>query len=166
MKMIIHDLSEDAFAEIYCCHDSDTILSDNGSIHNCIGCFGCWIKTPGVCVLKDGYQYMGELLSKCSELLIISKCIYGSYSPFVRNILDRSIPYLLPYFALKKGETHHKPRYENRIALSVHFYGANISDKERITAKSLVDANGLNFNTSQSNSFFYKNIQDMKEAIS
>ena len=23
------------------------VISPNGSIRNCIGCFGCWVKTPG-----------------------------------------------------------------------------------------------------------------------
>jgi len=27
-----------------------------------------WIKTPGLCIIKDGFENMGELLSKCSRL--------------------------------------------------------------------------------------------------
>lgn len=106
MKIIIHDLSQQEFAVLYPYSDMDNIIIlDNGSICNCIRCFGCWTKTPGVCVLKDGYNNMGELLLKCNELVIVSKCIYGSYSPIVRNVLDRSIPYLLPYFVFRNSES-------------------------------------------------------------
>lgn len=167
MKIIIHDLSQQEFAALYLGSDKDTaIISDNGAIRNCIGCFGCWIKTPGICVLKDDYRNMGELLSKCNKLVIISKCVYGSYSPFVRNILDRSIPYLLPYFVSRNGATHHKNRYENAISLSVHFYGDDISEREQKTAKALVEANGINFYSSESNAYFHKNLQDISEVIS
>lgn len=160
--MIIHDLTQQEFASVFPNMDRDTvILSDDGSICNCIGCFGCWVKTPGVCVLKDGYQNMGELLSKCSELVIISRCLYGSYSPFVRNVLDRSIPYLLPYFVPQNGETHHKNRYTNTIDFSAHFYGDDISEKEQETAKKLVVANGINFYMSGRKTYFYKNFKDI-----
>lgn len=162
MKMIIHDLSQQDFTILHCGTETDSIIiSDDGSIHNCIGCFGCWTKTPGACVLKDSYNNMGELLSKCDELVIISECVYGSYSPFVRNVLDRSLPYLLPYFEKRNNETHHKMRYANKIALSVYFYGGHVSETEQKTAKALVAANGINFGTSKSNTFFYKSVQDI-----
>lgn len=162
MKMIIHDLSEQDFAILHCGMDTDCItISDDGTIRNCIGCFGCWTKTPGTCVLKDNYSNMGELLSKCHELIIISECFYGSYSPFVRNVLDRSLPYTLPYFEKRNGETHHKMRYSNKIALTAYFYGEHVSEREQKTAKALVIANGINLGTSESNTFFYKSIQDI-----
>lgn len=161
MKIIIHDLSQQEFAEIYPNSDKTVVISDNGKIHNCIGCYGCWIKTPGICVLKDGYCNMGEMLSKCSELVIISKCVYGSYSPFVRNILDRSIPYLLPYFVSRNGETHHKNRYENAFSFLTHFYGDDITQREKETARALTAANGINFYASEINTYFYKGIQEI-----
>lgn len=165
MRLIIHDLTQEEFDSLQISEEKDTIISDNGTIHNCIGCFGCWIKTPGVCILKDGYQNMGELLSKCTELTIISQCVYGSYSSFVRNVLDRSIPYLLPYFVKTNGETHHKPRYNNHISLSVHFYGDDITPREQSTAKALVHANGINFYTSKNNVFFYHDSKEIRRGI-
>lgn len=162
MKMILHDLSQQDFTTLHYGTEHDSmIISDDGSIRSCIGCFGCWTKTPGACVLKDSYSNMGELLSTCDELVIISECIYGSYSPFVRNVLDRSLSYLLPYFEKRNKETHHKKRYTNNIALSVHFYGEHVSERERKTAKALVAANGINIGTSRSNTFFYKSKQDI-----
>ncbi len=162
MKMIIHDLTQHEFESLQPnVHKDTVIISDKGSIKNCIGCFGCWIKTPGVCVLKDGYHNMGVLLSKCSELLIISKCLYGSYSPFVRNVIDRCIPYVLPYFVQKNGETHHKNRYANTVDFSVHFYGDDISQNEQETAKKLVSANGVNFYFSGCNTYFHNSLQDI-----
>jgi hypothetical protein len=107
---------------------------------------------------------MGLLLSKAERLIIISQCFYGSYSPFVHNVLDRSIPYLLPYFKTLNGETHHKNRYDTHLRLSVHFYG-EISLKEKETAKKLVQANGINFFTKKAEVQFYADASQLKGVL-
>jgi len=137
-----------------------TVISDNGRIKPCQGCFNCWIKTPGKCVLNDGYDNMGALLSKCDRMIIISRCVYGGYSPFVKNVLDRSISYLLPYFETKNGITCHQKRYDNSIALIVHFYG-EISDAEKETARELVKTNGDNMGE-KTEIHFYKSIEEIR----
>lgn len=137
------------------------IISDNGKILPCTCCYGCWLKTPGQCVINDGYNNMGKLLSESNQLIIISQCFYGSYSPFIKNVLDRSVcPYLLPYFKTKKYETHHQKRYKNNIALSVHFYG-EISVSERTTALELVKANAINC-FYKTNVNFYSSFDEIK----
>jgi multimeric flavodoxin WrbA len=163
--MIVHDLSQQDFDAIGIGVDSDIVISDDGTIKNCIGCFGCWVKTPGVCVLKDDYRNMGERLAACDELLVISKCFYGSYSPFVRNVWDRSIPYLLPYFFTSNDETHHRARYPKRLVYSVCFYGGDLTENEAETAKKLVYANAKNFHASVSNVFFCHTLPDIREVL-
>jgi len=140
--------------------DDITIISDTGKIKPCRGCFDCWIKTPGRCVLNDGYNNMGELLSKCDRLIIVSRCIYGGYSPFVKNVLDRSISYLLPYFQIENGITCHQKRYDNSVTLIVHFYG-DISDAEKETARELVKTNGSNL-FEKTEIYFYKSIEEIR----
>lgn len=156
MNLIIHDLTDEEFHSLFSRVRSDTkVISDNGKIQSCIGCFGCWIKTPGECVLRDGYENMGELLSQTERLIVISRCCFGGYSPFVKNVLDRSISYLLPFFKTVGGETHHKPRYKKDLSLSVYFYGKNLSEAEIQTANKLVKANSVNFYISDYKTFFY-----------
>lgn len=165
MRMIIHDVSKEEFEAIGMKKDTDIIISDNDTIKKCIGCFGCWIKTPGVCVLKDAYQNMGEQLANCNEVIVISKCFYGSDSPFIRNVWNRSIPYILPYFTTKSGEMHHKARYKNRIAYSVYYYGDDITEGEKETAKLLVQANATNFYADVVTVSFHQNFLDIKETL-
>lgn len=166
MKIIIHDLEQQEFAAQTSLSDSDNIvISDNGTIRECIGCFGCWIKTPGICVIRDDYQNLGQLMSQCDEIIIISKCVYGSYSPFIRNVFDRSISYLLPYFAVRNGEAHHKIRYKNNLALTVHFYGSGITKAEKETANALVAANALNYCCTQSKINFHDDLKELGEVL-
>ncbi|MDD6072260.1 MAG: flavodoxin family protein [Clostridiales bacterium] len=157
MNVIIHDLETETFQELFPNTNSDThVISADEKLHHCIGCFGCWIKSPGSCVIKDGYQNMGEILSKANKLTIISQCCFGGYSPSVKNILDRSISYLLPFFRLIDKETHHKQRYKNTFSLSVYFYGKELSQKEMSTAQKLVQANCRNFDINDYKTAFFQ----------
>lgn len=163
MKIVIHDLTEDTLHKVYPeIEDEDIVITDNGSIRPCIGCFGCWLKTPGVCVIKDAYQQMGKNIAMCDELIIISKCMYGGYSPFVKNVLDRSISYIHPYFTIKNGEMHHQQRYQKNLTMKVIFYGEDITDQEKETAKKLTQANAVNFYGNVQPVTFLENIQEME----
>ncbi len=124
MKLIITDLET-----LPCRVDGEYKLIGPGRpFRHCVGCFGCWIKTPGVCVIHDGCELTGRDLSKCSELILVSRCVYGCTSPFVKNVLDRAISYIHPYFAVRGGEMHHRRRYENRLT-SRHISTARISPR-------------------------------------
>lgn len=165
MRLLIHDLKTDDFQKLFPNLSSDTmVISDNGTIHHCIGCFGCWIKTPAACVIRDEYGDMGEHLSKCSEVIVISKCCYGGFSPFVKNVLDRSISYIHPYFVIRNGEMHHRRRYDNRIDFKVWFYG-EITEREKATAKRLVKANAVNLDCNVSKVTFIGSIKEMEGQV-
>jgi len=166
MKLLIHDLENKEFKKIFPNQLDDTIIiSDDGTIHHCIGCFGCWIKTPGACVIRDKYGDMGEYLSKCQEVILISKCCYGGFSPFVKNVLDRSISYIHPYFVIRNGEMHHRRRYKNHMDMRVWFYGENITEKEKQTSEKLVKANSINLDCHVSSISFVNSIEKMEDEI-
>ncbi|MBE6059009.1 MAG: flavodoxin family protein [Clostridium sulfidigenes] len=166
MKLLIHDLENNEFKKIFPNQLDDTIIiSDDDTIHHCIGCFGCWIKTPGACIIRDKYGDMGEYLSKCQEVILISKCCYGGFSPFVKNVLDRSISYIHPYFAIRNGEMHHRRRYKNHIDMRVWFYGENITEKEKQTSEKLVKANSINLDCHVSSISFVNRIEKMEDEI-
>lgn len=166
MRLLVHDLeSNDCLKTFNNSFDDIMIISDDGTISNCIGCFGCWIKTPGSCVIRDKYGDMGEHLSKCKEFIIISKCYYGGFSPFIKNVLDRSISYVHPYFTIRNGEMHHRRRYKNKIEMKVLFYGENITDKEKKTAEKLVKGNAMNFNCKDYSISFFKSIMELEGKV-
>lgn len=166
MKLLIHDLESKDFKKIFPNQLDDTmVISDDGTIHHCIGCFGCWIKTPAACVIRDKYGDMGEYLSKCKEVILISKCCYGGFSPFVKNVLDRSISYIHPYFVIRNGEMHHRRRYKNHMDMRVWFYGENITEKEKQTSEKLVKANSINLDCHVSSISFVNSIEKMEDEI-
>lgn len=134
-----------------------TVLSDTGRIRPCTGCFCCWLKTPGRCVIRDGFEHMGALLSEADELLIISRCSFGGFSPFVKNVMDRSIGYLLPYFRIIQGEMHHRIRPKRApLPLRILFYGEDITEEEKEEAESYVKSVCINLEAELKELRFYE----------
>lgn len=162
MKLLIHDLNDYEFKNL---SDDIKIIEKKEPINNCIGCFGCWVKTPAKCVINDSYENMGEYFSKSDEIIIISKCVYGGFSPFVKNILDRSISYVHPYFKMRNNEMHHKRRYNNIIKLTVWFYGENITLEEKETANKLINANAINFDGVVKQISFVDSISELERKV-
>lgn len=144
MILLIHDLRDDQAQSLIFSYEEQPQVVANGDIQHCLGCFGCWTKEPGRCVLKDEYRNNGALMGQATELHIVSRCCYGGFSPFVKNVLDRSISYVHPDFRIREGRTHHRLRYDRSFKLKVWFYGDSITEKEKATAKRLVHANALN----------------------
>ncbi|MDE6419590.1 MAG: hypothetical protein K2K87_03570 [Lachnospiraceae bacterium] len=70
MKLIITDI-EDFRIPVEGAYE---IIKPQGEIHPCIGCFGCWIKTPGKCVIHDGYENTGIQMSRSTEMIFDSPC--------------------------------------------------------------------------------------------
>ena len=109
MKLIITDLADFEIPV----EGEYKLIKPEGEIHNCIGCFSCWLKTPGRCVIRDGYENTGIYMGRCSDYIIVSRCVYGSVSPFVKAVQDRALSYIHCDFVIQGGEMHHKRRYGN-----------------------------------------------------
>lgn len=159
MKLIITDL-EDFNIPV---EGEYKLIKPQGNIQHCLGCFGCWVKTPGECVIHDGYEKIGVDMGKCTELILISKCYYGSVSPFVKTMQDRGISYVQPDFVIRKGEMHHKRRYRNVISLSAHFYGEHITSEEKDTARNILEANADNYDGVLKDVHFYRTIKELED---
>ncbi len=78
----------------------------------CLGCFGCWIKTPGHCAVKgDEGAAVVEAIYRADLVLLGGDTPYGCFGLPIKAALDRVIPLILPYFRMYRGEMHHVPRY-------------------------------------------------------
>ena len=166
MNLIVHDLSQEMWNALALSFGKETkIIDRQGEIKKCVGCFGCWVKTPGQCIIKDDYQKMGELLAQTEELILISKCSFGGFSSFVKNVMDRSISYILPFFEMRNGEMHHKSRYSNKLKIKAVFYGEDITEDEKETARELVKANAINLNGIVQEVVFAENEEALKGLV-
>lgn len=159
-RLIIYDIpNETLTAKNY-----DVLFSANPIVKPCMGCFGCWIKTPGRCVISDRCSDIPSYIAKCDEMIIISPVLFGGYSESIKAVIDRSIPYVLPYFRIVGGEMHHKIRYKHSFKLTVLFYG-KCDLEERQIAESLVHANSMNFGAKNYEVKFFDGIEELRNAI-
>lgn len=140
MNLLIHDLDNSEWEKIKSEYDGWDIVTADDGIRPCIGCFSCWAKTPGECVLKDGFNLMGQKIHNADSVTVISRYTYGGFSGKVKNIFDRSLGYVLPQFELSSGETHHKKRYEEDKEFTFIFYGPELTEEKKDSAKRYVEA--------------------------
>ncbi len=123
----------------------DSIILRDKKIGPCRGCFNCWVKTPGQCIIKDGAQEVVQKIVNKDLLIYLTPITFGGYSYHLKKVLDRSIGIILPFFRKVKGEVHHKMRYtQYPYLLGV---GIDYSD-ERNNAQlfeKLIERNSLNF---------------------
>ncbi|MCK5309215.1 MAG: flavodoxin family protein, partial [Thermoplasmata archaeon] len=97
----------------------ETLLLHEMNIAPCLGCFGCWIKTPGICVINDDGRIIPEKIVQSDLMVFLTSITFGGYSSELKKALDRAIPMLLPFFRKVNGETHHVMRYEKYPKLLV-----------------------------------------------
>ncbi len=94
--------------------ETENIFLVQKKIHYCAGCFSCWTKTPGKCVIKDD---MEDLLQKYmkSDIVVFASPIYvGSVTGIMKNFIDRSIPLYDPRLEKNKnGICTHVKRYKS-----------------------------------------------------
>lgn len=140
MGLLIHDLSPEEWTKVSREYDGWDIVSDNSSIRPCVGCFSCWNRDPGRCAIKDGYDNMGALIHHADEVVVISRYTYGGFSGFVKNVFDRCLGYVLPQFEVAGGETHHQKRYDEDKPFTFIFYGHDLNDDEKNSARRYVTA--------------------------
>ena len=142
MITVIHDLEEEVFEQLNI--NADLVFSKQDKIGRCMGCFDCWLKNEGICNINDKFNDMKDVYLNSDKVIVISKNCYGMFSPFIKNVFDRSIGYLSPYFHKIFGEVHHQMRYSKVLKMEYIIYDNN--SKYIDTFNKLLKANQENFN--------------------
>jgi len=115
------------------------------NIKPCRGCFSCWVKTPGHCVIKDDDQEaILRAWAEADLIAMLTPITFGGYAPELKKAMDRIIPVLLPFFIKIRGETHHPQRYPRpRRLLAIGTQKQEDADSESVFRR-LVGRNALN----------------------
>ena len=101
-------------------------------IANCVGCFGCWTKTPGRCVIRDDAARVYPLIARSEQVLYVSRVKYGSYAPVMKTMLERAIPVQQAFLRIHNGETHHVQRAVVPQDAVILAYGADRAEERAL----------------------------------
>lgn len=114
-------------------------------IRSCIGCFGCWVKTPGRCVIRDDAPSVYPLIAASERVIYVSRIDLGSYDVVMKRMLERAIPIQQAFIRLHHGETHHVQRSVREKDALILAYG-DIAEPSARLFERLVARNALNMN--------------------
>jgi multimeric flavodoxin WrbA len=100
------------------------------SINSCIGCWNCWLKTPGRCVMKDQMAESYPDYVNSDTVILLMDTAQGFINHHAKAFLDRTIPHYMPYIEIVDGECHHVARYERYPDLVFYFNKAGLTNQE------------------------------------
>lgn len=123
------------------------------NLSNCVGCFGCWTKTPGRCVIRDDAVKVYPLIAESERVMYVSRVKYGGYDTVMKTMLERAIPIQQAFIRVVDGETHHVQRSVARKKAVIVAYG-DIEQEEQDLFRRLVARNARNMNFQDWKVFF------------
>ena len=145
MKVIVHDLEEKSWQELGMkLHERDIVIGDG------MECAGGDI---------------GKSIGSCRQLLLISRCVYGGFSPFIQEVLEKCRRHFGPFLELRHGQTHYVVKSENKnmFGLVCCFYGENITPKEEQLARIQSVSDGISLQAKGVKIIFYDTIDKLRQ---
>ena len=79
----------------------------------CRGCFGCWVRTPGECIIADAGRDVARAMIGSDLAVWLTPVRFGGYGSTLKRAMDRIIPLISPHFRFVDGEIHHRKRYRH-----------------------------------------------------
>lgn len=144
--------------EDYLINLSSLLQSKGNEVHNlklremnikyCTGCFGCWIKTPGRCVLNDECEKVYRGVINADFVLFASPIIMGFTSTILKKVNDRLVALLHPYFKIRNKTCRHIDRYDKRPIMGLLLdRNDNIDNDGLKIISDIYERIAMNFNT-------------------
>lgn len=148
MKVIVHDLQETQWQDL----DLNKKLNGQDVV---IGANMCIDKSANI----------EEAIGKCKQLVLISRCVYGGFSPFIQGVLLRCRKCFGPFLELRHGQTHFEVKSENKNAFGMVccFYGSHITQEEEQSARIQSVSDGISLQAKGVKILFYDSMDKLKQ---
>ena len=118
------------------------------TLRYCIGCWGCWVKTPGQCANSDDSPEMDRAVINADFVLWAAPLKMGFPSELLKRANDKHLPLIHPYMVVDQGEAHHRKRYARypRLGLLVE-KEADTDERDLQIVTDIYCRTALNFKT-------------------
>ncbi len=145
MKIIVHDLRQESWQELGMrFHEKDIVVGDG---QDCAG------------------GDIGKAIGSCRQLVLISRCVYGGFSPFIQEVLERCRTYFEPFLELRHGQSHYvvKKQNKNSFGLVCCFYGDYITPEEEQLARIQSVSDGISLQARGVKIVFYDTLDKLRQ---
>ena len=88
-------------------NDIEVIDTTDMKIAHCVGCNQCWLKSPGICAIKDDYVGILKKLIQADNLWIVSDTRFGFLYYKGKRVMDRIMPMLNMTLDIRDGWMRH-----------------------------------------------------------
>lgn len=95
--------------------DVEEVTVRDLDIRPCLGCFSCWNKTPGKCVLPDDMASVLEKLLSADLVLWSFGLYYFNVPGKLKLLIDRQLPFSLPFMEAASTSGSHPSRYDRSV---------------------------------------------------
>ena len=92
-------------------------------ISPCMGCNHCWLRTPGICSIRDDYETVLKRIIGAGQMWVITDTALGFMDHKGKNIFDRILPITTMYLHFRNGQMRHVPRYPVLPDVGIIFRG-------------------------------------------
>ena len=107
-----------------CAEEVQLIHAYEMKLRPCVGCNACWLITPGVCSIRDGYEELLKAYLACDAAVFLSGTALGFVDHRMKNVIDRILPLATMYIHIVDGECRHVPRYGGKLRFGLLYAGA------------------------------------------
>ena len=116
MTLVLNTLEGDyseQIKELLAAKDSEVEIVNTAEmkIMHCAGCNMCWLKTPGVCAIKDDYEIILKKLVVADGFWVVADTKFGFIDYRGKRVMDRIVPMLNMYIEIRDGWERHQLRY-------------------------------------------------------
>lgn len=113
----------------------------------CTGCWNCWVKTPGLCSLKDDMPKILESVTASDRIVFMSPVSMGFVTSQIKRTCDRMIPLVHPYIEVYRGEFHHYNRYETYPEMGLVLIDPQKNEKRHNVISTIFERLSINLKT-------------------
>jgi len=111
----------------------------------CLGCFDCWLKTPGVCALKDDWPFVLGKMAE-ADMIVYGTPVYAyNMTVYMKTLFDRTgMLVIQPYNVTTADGFFHPARYpevKKKAAWEDEVFSILVDNLETIITKA-VDGEG------------------------
>ena len=129
--LIVNTLPQDTPAALAAVRELEQAVPEVRVIHAyemdlrpCVGCNACWLKTPGLCSIRDGYEELLQAYLEYDAVVFLAGTALNFVDHRMKNVIDRLLPLATMYTRIVDGQCRHVPRYDKRFRFGLLYDGA------------------------------------------